>query len=259
MAEERNLGVARAPENLSDDDATKAELQRRMEEARESISQTVTEIKDTVSNQYQNVRESINEALDWKEHYRKRPVAFTVGALSFGFLLGYGLTGALKNSGKYESESYSETGSEYNSFGSDIRSSTSYSPQSITGDTGMSTGISYEPEKPGIIQKFKETKAYDRLQEEISNLGDRFVDELANVARTAVLPALLSKVKDFIGVDLNTQDSSTSRTQNQSRTPVYGNPTSSSSTDAATNRANYDNTRRADAYSTSENVGYSPS
>jgi ElaB/YqjD/DUF883 family membrane-anchored ribosome-binding protein len=237
MAEERNLGVARAPENLSDDDATKAELQRRMEEARESISQTVTEIKDTVSNQYQNVRESINEALDWKEHYRKRPVAFTVGALSFGFLLGY----------------------EYNSFGSDIRSSTSYSPQSITGDTGMSTGISYEPEKPGIIQKFKETKAYDRLQEEISNLGDRFVDELANVARTAVLPALLSKVKDFIGVDLNTQDSSTSRTQNQSRTPVYGNPTSSSSTDAATNRANYDNTRRADAYSTSENVGYSPS
>ena len=55
MAEERNLGLARAPEPAGDADSTKAELQRRMEEARESISQTVTEIKETVVNQYQQV------------------------------------------------------------------------------------------------------------------------------------------------------------------------------------------------------------
>jgi len=55
MAEERNVGLARATDSSDDADQTKAALQRRMEEARESISQTVTEIKDTVVTQYQQV------------------------------------------------------------------------------------------------------------------------------------------------------------------------------------------------------------
>ncbi len=46
MAEERNLGLARARET-SDEDASKEVLQRRMEEARDSITNTVTEIKTT--------------------------------------------------------------------------------------------------------------------------------------------------------------------------------------------------------------------
>ena len=82
MAEERTLGTARAPETDTTDDEsnlTKEELQRRMEEARESITQTVTEIKDTVTTQYQDVRESISQSLDWREQYRRRPVAFSVG------------------------------------------------------------------------------------------------------------------------------------------------------------------------------------
>src|SRR4028118_1241612 len=90
MAEERTLGTARAPEtDTADDDLTKAELQRRMEEARESITQTVSEIKDTVTNQYQNVRESISQSLDWREQYRRRPVEFSAGALGGGGRLGY--------------------------------------------------------------------------------------------------------------------------------------------------------------------------
>lgn len=67
---------------------TKAELQRRMEEARESISQCVTEIKDTVATQYQQARESVSPELDWREHYRRHPVVWSVGALSVGFILG---------------------------------------------------------------------------------------------------------------------------------------------------------------------------
>ncbi|MEJ7709366.1 MAG: hypothetical protein WKF84_05795 [Pyrinomonadaceae bacterium] len=83
MAEERNVGAARAAETIpSDDETTKQELQRRMEQARESITQTVSEIKDAVSTQYQSVREGINDALDWREQYRRRPVAFHIGAVS---------------------------------------------------------------------------------------------------------------------------------------------------------------------------------
>ena len=73
MAEERYLATARALDPDGDTDATKEELQRRMEEARESITETVSEIKETITNQYQNVRESISQTLDWREQYRRRP------------------------------------------------------------------------------------------------------------------------------------------------------------------------------------------
>ena len=96
MAQERNLATARAPEPAAADiDPTKEELQRRMEEARESITQTVSDIKETVTNQYQNVRESISQTLDWREQYRRRPVAFSAGALGVGFVVGYAVGGAV--------------------------------------------------------------------------------------------------------------------------------------------------------------------
>ena len=105
MAEERNLGLARAPESSGDTDATKAELQRRMEEARESISQTVTEIKDTVVNQYQQVRETISDTLDWREQYKRHTLPVTLGAVGVGFLLGYTVMGAFKSGGdEYDEE-----------------------------------------------------------------------------------------------------------------------------------------------------------
>src|SRR5688500_8934628 len=98
MAEERNVGLARAAEPRLDEtdatDDTKAELQRRMEEARESITQTVTEIKDTVTQQYQQVKDTISDSLDWREQYRRRPLPFTAGALVGGALLGYCVAGA---------------------------------------------------------------------------------------------------------------------------------------------------------------------
>src|SRR3954466_6267326 len=99
MAEERNLGLVRASEDSADIDPTKAELQRRMEEARESISQTVSEIKDTVVTQYQQVRETISDTLDWREQYKNHTLPFTVGAFAAGALLGYGVMGAFKGGG----------------------------------------------------------------------------------------------------------------------------------------------------------------
>src|SRR5918912_123176 len=95
MAEEGTLGLKRASHAGDDDDVpSKEELQRRMEEARESITQTVSEIKETVTNQYDAVRESISQTLDWREQYRRRPVAFAIGALSVGAIVGYSVSGA---------------------------------------------------------------------------------------------------------------------------------------------------------------------
>jgi len=91
MAEERTLGLARAPEHPAEE-LSKEELQRRMEEARDSISHTVTEIKETVATQYQAVKDT----LDWREQFKKRPLAWTAGSVGVGFLVGYGIAAVVK-------------------------------------------------------------------------------------------------------------------------------------------------------------------
>jgi hypothetical protein len=70
---------------------TKAQLQRRMNEARDSISHTVEEIKETVEEQYEAVKKTVDGVLDWREQFQKDPIVWSVGALSAGFALGYTL------------------------------------------------------------------------------------------------------------------------------------------------------------------------
>src|SRR5687767_15921052 len=93
MAEERNLRLARARDLRDTDDVSKEALQRRMEEARDSITNTVSVIKDNVAQQV----ESVKDALDWREHFKKRPVAWSLGAAGVGFFVGYGIAAALSD------------------------------------------------------------------------------------------------------------------------------------------------------------------
>jgi hypothetical protein len=272
MAEERNLGVARAPE--ADEDATKAELQRRMEEARESITQTVSEIKDTVATQYQHVRDSVSEALDWREQYRKRPVAWTLGALGVGVVVGYSLGGAVIGDREDDRDyrDYDE-GDDYDRAGAAAAQSAftdhrSYASHAITGgaygsseyaaaaaapsapamasqaDSAADSRPSYssgyeqaaveEETKPGLIERFKETRAYDRLQEEVGELGNRFMDELATAARTIVLPALFNKIKEMVGVDLSgKQQASATPAQQQTPAPAQQSTQAASASSSA--------------------------
>jgi hypothetical protein len=255
MAEERNLGLARAPETADDADATKAELQRRMEEARESISQTVTEIKESVVNQYQQVRETISDTLDWREQYKRHTLPFTVGAFAVGALVGYSVMGAFSggDDDDYDTEdaafdrieqgfaqmqpasrsyaagpitgashastasmraSHQESveGHEFGNAEADARPSYSSGYRAPTAPQGLASVApaaseeeSDEPKGPGLYDRFKETKAYDKLQGELSTLGGRFVEELSRTAQAVVVPALLNKLKSLIGIDLSTQ------------------------------------------------------
>ena len=250
MAEERNVGLARTSEDSSEVDPTKAELQRRMEEARESISQTVSEIKDTVVTQYQQVKETINDTLDWREQYKRHTLPFTVGAFAAGALVGYTVMGAFKGGGDEEDfdtedaldridrgfdegtrayaaspiigghsqESDADVGpASRPSYSSGYGAATAQQAQGLTSqkysqEVSKQSSISSaqeqeteEPKGPGLIERFKETKAYDKLTDELSTLGDRFVEELSRTAQTVVLPALLGKIKGLIGVDLSGQ------------------------------------------------------
>ncbi len=84
-------------EAVTTEEPTKAELEQKMEEARESLSLTVKEIKETVSGQYETVRETVTGVLDYREQFQKEPVVWSLGALSAGFALGYTLGYAHKN------------------------------------------------------------------------------------------------------------------------------------------------------------------
>jgi hypothetical protein len=220
-----------------------------MDEARENISQTVSEIKETVVTQYQQVRESISDTLDWREQYRRRPVEFSVGALGVGLVLGYAVGGAFAGRGDEddydEDESYYDAGEsltgvrstggpspvgrsyESGSTGGSRNSSVA-SPQMFAAaaqydagaaqiphilDSSGSIADASEPSGPGLISRFRETRAYDRLQQELSTLGDRAVDELSKTAQAVILPAILGKLKDLIGIDLSAQREVAQRTQ----------------------------------------------
>src|SRR5687768_13750387 len=139
MAEERNLGLARA-RDIGDDEASKEQLQRRMEEARDSISNTVTEIKENVAQQV----ETVKDALDWREHFKKRPVAWSLGAAGVGFFVGYGIAAALSDddSGNYVAQ-------------------TSTYAHSLTGEPTHKPAITTngKDDSPGMLERFKETSA----------------------------------------------------------------------------------------------------
>ena len=99
MAEQQATATTKGKTTSDGDGAVKEELQRRMEETRDSIAQTVTEIKDTVTDQYQSVKETVNtvtETLDWREQFRKHPGAWSLGALSVGYVIGNSLAAAIK-------------------------------------------------------------------------------------------------------------------------------------------------------------------
>ncbi|MGB9181451.1 MAG: hypothetical protein WCB68_19630 [Pyrinomonadaceae bacterium] len=305
MAEERTLATARAAEITGDDEPTKADLQRRMEEARESITQTVTEIKDTVVNQYNSVRDTVSETLDWREQYRKRPVAWSVSALGIGLVVGYSVAGVFKgDGGDYDEDDYVSGNRDWDLKGEseDVgparrgilpSHARSYAAQAITGGpygsteyappeppeslertlsqpqasastalvpTSTKTEEEEEDKGPGLIQRFKETRAYDRLEEEVSALGERALEELSRTAQNIVLPLLFSKIKDLIGLDLSgkKQDQSSASTQQKKGNGGGTERASAAAAGANSSTGAQGSTPSASGanYATSENSGY---
>ena len=216
MAEERTLGLARARE-LEDEDPSKADLQRRMEEARDSISNTVTEIKDTVTEKYENVK----DALDWREHFKKQPVAWTLGAAGVGFFVGYGIAAAFTDESDRRSDAYGSS----ESYAQLLGPESARTPSDIL-PSPPSAATNGNDQGPGLIERFRETSAYERLSREAGSLGDRLVEELSTTAQTVVLPLLLNKIRGWIGVDLSEKSKRPSSTgasmgSGETRSPAY--------------------------------------
>jgi hypothetical protein len=60
-----------------------------MEKTRQSVSETVGEIKETVNEQIAVARQTVTGVLNYREEFQKEPLVWSLGALSAGFALGY--------------------------------------------------------------------------------------------------------------------------------------------------------------------------
>ena len=195
MAEERTLGLARA-QDVTLEEPSKEELQRRLDVTRDSISQTVTEIKETVANQVQAVKDT----LDWREQFKRRPVAWSAGALGVGFLTGYCIANAFKEDdyGRYSSaiDRYSE---ESKSYSAQPVLGTAHASMATDRSMGFKSENGSKDHGPGLLERVTNTHAYERVRDEAANIGSAFVQELGNTAKTIVLPALITSLRHFIG------------------------------------------------------------
>ena len=215
MAEERALGLARAQET-SAEELSKEELQRRMDQARDSISHTVTEIKETVANQVQAVKDT----LDWREQFKKRPVAWSLGAAGTGFALGWCLAAFFKEEGEDEVLDF---------YAPQARS---YAAQPIIGGTTTESTPSRQPENgheegPSLLQRFAHTPAFGRVKTEAGNVGDAIVQELGKTAKQLILPALMTSLRNFLGDHLPRASETQQRAASMSNTQPKSEPGSS--------------------------------
>ena len=201
MVEEGTLGLARSTEsrgelsesgeyssNDSSNDSSKDELQRRMEVTRESISQTVDEIKDTMVNQYEAVKDTVSKTLDWHEQVKKRPVVWSAGAVGAGFVVGYGVAAIVKGPAKISVPRYEEAR---------VRRATVSAPAGFQSNAGADLPAK-EESRSGLIRRLQETPAYDRVKNEAGVIGNRFVDEISKKAQEVILPAAVAWIGSWL-------------------------------------------------------------
>lgn len=188
MAEERALGLARAQDLTTNEEPSKEELQRRLGQARDSITNTVSEIKETVANQVQAVKDT----LDWREQFKKRPVAWSAAAMGVGFATGYCIANYAKGEGGEYHSAIDRYGEESRHYATQVMASAPNATHAKQGNGTHDTG-------PSFFQKLTHTPAYERVRSEAGNIGDAFVQELTKTAKTVVLPALITSLRNFIG------------------------------------------------------------
>ncbi|MGH9931300.1 MAG: hypothetical protein ACREA9_19000, partial [Pyrinomonadaceae bacterium] len=145
----------------------------------DSVAQTVESVKDT---------------LDWHQQVKKRPITWSLGAAGTGLLVGWAIAAAVKGDGNggrsasFHQPSVSQP--------QELASASASTPASNwMVDQGRTN------EGPGLVERFKQTQAYDRLRDEAASLGRGFMDEMSRTAHTVLLPAVVGKVKELLHVE----------------------------------------------------------
>lgn len=70
---------------------------------------------------------------------------------------------------------------------------------------------------PGFFQKVANTHAFERVRDEAGNIGDAFVQELSKTAKSVILPALITSLRNFIGDHLPNAEKRSSQAPSMQR------------------------------------------
>jgi len=88
MAKQPSTQISRT---RSDGAPSTRALQRQIGRTRESLTETVEEIKQTAEQGYKSAKQTVAQALDYRKEFQKDPLVWSLGALSAGFAIGYTL------------------------------------------------------------------------------------------------------------------------------------------------------------------------
>jgi hypothetical protein len=129
--------------------------------------------------------------------------------LGVGFLVGYGVAALVKGDGE---DDYT---SSYDRYYAEEQKSYAAQPVMRAGaaDVNLKQGNGKHDEGPGFFEKLTSTTAYHKVKQEAGNLGDAVVQEISKTAKTVVLPALMTSLRNFIGDYLPKSGTGTDTTQ----------------------------------------------
>ena len=97
MPAETSARRAKPTKEAGEREPTKRELERQMALTRESLAETIGEIRETVEQEFASAKQTVSGVLDYREQFKNEPLVWSLGALSAGFALGYTLGYAHKN------------------------------------------------------------------------------------------------------------------------------------------------------------------
>jgi len=177
MAAERDRLNGKPNESLQPSANT---LQRQLEETRESITKTVTEIQNAMTTEYQNVKSAVGDTFDWKLQVRNHPLAFSLGALAIGVFAGSRIMNRFAER--------------------DLDTDFSQAPSGTAGfDNNNYTT------RPSRTQAMLDTVRHSSVAGQISSGASRvvgeLVDELVKLGREALIPSILGAVTGKLGLD----------------------------------------------------------
>ncbi|MGI8907811.1 MAG: hypothetical protein ACR2IE_15125 [Candidatus Sumerlaeaceae bacterium] len=184
-----------------------AELQRRLQDTRQSLTHTVEEMKTTMNTQYHQVKDRATQSLDWKLQMQKYPIAACLGALAVGFLAGRTLGESVGDDDDDYMIDHREHEHDFTSMHGSSRV-----PSTARGLT----------EK--ILPPQTRARMASRVEDVLGNLTEQFLGEITRVGRDVVVPGLIGALTSRLsgsGSSSSTSHFDTSQ-QNVGGTGTFG-------------------------------------
>lgn len=157
MSAEQSIGTFHASKMVPRSKANSSKDSAGKARNGKTLNHAAARARDAVTGALQSMRDKVPTDLDWRKSVRQYPLASSLGALGVGALLGYAL--GLPSKKKPHARS-----------------------------TDVQAG------RPGMVNRFKQTGAFDKIQREVAVIGDRLVNELSSLANDVAVPAISGKL-----------------------------------------------------------------